>query len=75
MLPCGQGGTTHLLQAGGIQLSFVYNLHGHLGETETRGEGVMREKFTSPASTRQCILKGLIRYFGYFFFITAVSVL
>lgn len=44
MLPCGHGGTTHLLQAGGIQLSFVYNLHRHLGETETRGEGVMREK-------------------------------
>lgn len=36
MLPCGHAATTHLLQAGGIQLSFVYNLHRHLGRWEER---------------------------------------
>ena len=45
MLPCGHKTATHLLQTGGVQLSFVYNLHRNLErETEKKDRKAEREK-------------------------------
>lgn len=41
MLPCGHKTQTHLLQTGGIQLGFVYNLHSYLEREKT---GKQRQK-------------------------------